>query len=473
MQNMKFVDLTLRESEGMSGISLGFKEKIEMARQLEKLAVDVVELGPVADDPSDALVKRTLAATIQGSIVSCPVTLEKECIDRTWDALHSAAQPRMNVCVPTSAVQMEYESHLKPAKMLEKVEEAVKYCAEKCADVEFTAQDATRSDKAFLKQVLETAVKAGAKTVTVCDTAGNMMPQEAAAFVADVREAIGEETVLGFYPRNDLGLALANAIAAMEAGAQQIRLTYNGWGTEGGNASLEQLVHALQTRGDLLKASVGINTVHLRRIGSLLNRFTDGSQQSSPFRGSVSAEPVENLELSEKTDAFALRRQVENMGYELSEGDMDSLYHSFVALARKKTVDTRDLEALIADNVQRVAPTYQLTHYVINNVSLVGTTALIQLDKQGIPLQCLCAGDGPIDASFMAIEQMLGRHYEVEDFQLQAVTEGRGAMGTALVKLRWKGRLYSGRGLSTDIIGASISAYINAVNKIASEEKNV
>lgn len=280
---------------------------------------------------------------------------------------------------------------------------------------------------------------------------------------------------LGLQLRDDLGLATANALSALSAGCAALKTTFNGMGA---SLSMGQLLHAIAQRGDALEVECQVNNTQLQRsckqMEALLGMNRTGRSAFSRVIGTAEPEGKRDKEpITPETDIFTLRRKVERMGYDLEEEDLKRVYQRVLRLASKKKVDDRDLDALVAELTRHVTPTYQLISYVTNSGNNISATACIQLDKQGETLQAVSLGDGPIDAAFLALEQMLGHHFELEDFQIQAVTEGREAMGDALVKLRHGGKLYPGHGLSTDIIGASIQAYLHAVNKIVYEEQNV
>lgn len=480
MQELKIVDMTLRECEQISGMGLSFKEKLEMAKQLERLRVDVIETGYVSASQADTVAVRTIAATVQNSAVCCPVGLDDEALSRTWRALAQAKHPRLNLVAPVSSVQMEYGYQLKADKLLARTEELLARCAALCPDVEFTAEDAVRGERDFLIAIIRAAIRQGAKTITLVDSAGQLLPWEMSAFVTELRQAVPElaQVTLSLHCKNDLGMATAGALAAVSAGAGQLKATCNGLGSPHGNLSLEQLVHALSLRGDAVSATFRLNTTEIQRICKQLESLIGMNRSGRSAFGHVVGKPEPEAEgdraaLTADADLLTVRRRVQALGYDLAEADMEAVYKQFQRLAGKKKVDDRDIDALVAETARQVAPTYQLVNYVINSGNTITATAVLRVDKNGTIEQSVSLGDGPIDAAFLAVEQMLGHHFELEDFQIQAVTEGREAMGDALVKLRHNGNLYSGRGLSTDIIGASIRAYLNAVNKIVYEEKTV
>ncbi len=477
MRKIEMIDVTLRISEQAASGGLSFKEKLECAKLLEKLRVDVIETGFIGDSQAEKVTVSAIADTVTESVVSVPVMLSREAVDRSAEALAKAKRPRLNLIAPTSAVQMEYLYQLRPDAMLSKFREIMGHCAGKGVDLEFTADDATRSDGAFLAQMISIAIESGVKTVTLADSAGQMLPEENAAFIKGLIEAVPAlaSVTIAMQCKDELGLATANAIAAVGAGVTAVKTTFNGMSA---TLSMEQFTRVLSQREDTLQISSGIRTTELQRsckqLEAVLGMNRTGRSAFSHVVGTAVAEEKLNGEaIAAGADVFTVRRKIESLGYDLDDNDMNRVYKSVIQLAEKKKVDNRDLEALIADLTRHVMPAYQLVNYVINSGQSITATACIQLEKQGTPLQAVSIGDGPIDAAFLAIEQMLGHHFELEDFQIQAVTEGREAMGDALVKLRNDGKVYPGRGLSTDIIGASIKAYLHAVNKIVHEEQTV
>lgn len=477
MQKIRITDITLRERELDSASGLSFKEQIEIAKILEKLHVDVIETGFLKDEQVGTITVRTIAGFLKNSVLCVPVGLDRDAIDKAWKALSGAAHPRINLVVPTSAIQMEYVHHTKPAAMLERIEELSAYCVSLCPDVEFSAEDATRSESEFLHKAVAAAIKSGVKTVTLCDSAGEILPQEITNLISQLRKEVPEcsDITLAFQCKDELGLATANALSAVSAGITHLKTTCGGIGNA---LSLEELIHTLRVREDALGICFEVNATGLQRSCKQIERLMGMNRTGkSVFSHTVgSPETEDNLakeELTVDSDLLVIRRRVEKLGYDLEEKDLEQVYRQFHRLASKKKVDNRDLEAIIAESTQQVSPTYQLVHYVINSGNSIAATACIKvkINREDEVRQTVSTGDGPIDAAFLTIEQLLGRHFELDDFQIQAVTEGREAMGDALVKLRHNGKLYSGHGLSTDIIGASINAYLNAVNKIVYEEK--
>ena len=471
MIEIKIADISLRESEQDHSARLSFKEKLETAKLLEKLQIDVIETGYVGDSPADAAFIRTLASTLESSSVSVPVTLEKQSVSRAWDALSRAKRPRLNIIVPTSTVQMEYGQRIKAETVLPLVSEITAHCASLCPDVEFTAVDSARSEPAFLAAVLKAAITSGAGTITLCDSAGELLPEELSGFISSVYATVPElrGVTLSLHCRDSLGLASAAALGGVRSGARQIKVSS---GAGAGTLSLEQFLNVIKIRGETLGIMSGVNATALQRTCSRLAALAGvGGAGLAPVdaAGSIAED---DAGLTEEADIDALGARINSLGYDVSEDDLERIFVQFKDIARNKKVVSRDIEALVAETAGQAAPTYQLGNYVINSGNAITATAFIELRKDGAVTSALSAGDGPIDAAFKAAELIFGKHYELEEFQIQAVTGGREATGDALVKLRHGGKLYSGRGVSTDIVGASIRAYLSAVNKIIFEERS-
>ena len=454
-----------------SDINLSFKEKIELAKLLDKLGVSVIELEGIHNAKIDALRIKSIAMAVQGSIVAVPVALNRDSVQQTWNALRLAKQARLQVCAPVSSVQMEYIFHKKPDAMLTAIADTIAACKEVCADVEFVADDATRSDSAFLYEVVRTAINAGVNTITVCDTAGAMLPNEFTAFIRELYANVPElaQVVLGVSCSDGLSMADSCAIAAVRYGAGEIKAAAYRLDV----VSLPNVAKVLRAKGEFYNATCSLHTTVMSRItGQIAWMCQTGRSKNSPFDNGVQ-EDDGSIDLTGHDDLSAVMKAASRLGYDLSEDDGIKVYEAFRAIADKKEkVTAKELDAIVASAAMQVPPAYVLDTYVITAGNTISSTAHLKLQKDNQVLEGVCIGDGPIDAAFLAIESITGRHYELDDFQIQAVTEGREAMGQTVVKLRSEGKVYSGRGISTDIVGASIRAYINALNKIVYEEDN-
>ena len=473
MRNIRLSDITLKLADSSAAFSLSFREKIELAKLLDRLNVSVIEASPIKNRKIDSLLVKSIATAVKHSIVAVPVTQELESIEITWAALKEAKYPRLQLKAPMSPAQMEYFWHKKPEKMLDAIREIISRCRALCADVELIADDACRSEREFLYAALRTAIEAGATTITLCDAAGLMFPDEFSAFIEDVIKNVpGIENVhLGVLCSDALSMAGACAMAAVRAGADEIKAI----SCEGDCTSLKEFAAIMKNRGDAFGVGCDIRHSEIKRITDQILWMCASRGKSSSFDGMVHDSAASaGMELSQHDDLSAVMKAVAQIGYDLSEEDGAKVYEAFQRIAAKRDkVSARELDTIVASAAMQVPPTYKLANYVINCGNVISASAHLKLTKDESVLEGICLGDGPIDAAFMAIEQIIGHHYELDDFQIQSVTEGREAMGETIVRLRSNGRLYSGRGISTDIVGASIDAYISALNKIVYEEAEV
>ena len=460
MKHIRMADRTLCGEKS----TLGFKEKIEIARQLEQLGVDVIELPAGSSAKTDILLVRTIAAFAKNSILSVAVGLDEVGVENAAAALNTAAHPRLRVELPMSTVGMEYVCHKKAPKMGEYVTALITAARAKCDDVEFCAVDATRAEEDFLFDMIAAAIGAGARTITVCDSAAEQMPDEFAAFVERIAAKIGDRPVeLAVACSDKNGMAAANSVLAVKKNAGMVKASL-----EGEITPLETFAGMIKNCGNTCGFSSHIRYTQLHRIAKQIRWIMGGNRAERSVLAAGEEESV--IRLDAKDDLNAVNEAARQLGYDLSEEDLEKVYAEFKRVAEKRTVGAKELEAVIATTALQVPPTYALVSYVINNGNIISASAQITLAAEGENRKGISIGDGPIDAAFLAIEQIIGRHYELDDFQIQAVTEGKEAVGSALVRLRSRGKLYSGNGVSTDIIGASIRAYVNAVNKIVYEE---
>ena len=470
MNEVRISDVTMKKSGRSTDFSLSFKEKIELSKLLDRLGVSVIELPAIEHPKIDSLLIKSVASAVKGSAVAVTVGLSEESVEMTWNALREARAPRLQVCAPVSTVQMEYLYHKKPEAMLEAVRETVKACRARVSDVEFVAEDATRSDESFLVDTVNAAIEAGAATVTLSDTAGAMLPDEFDAFLRHISAAIPAlaDVSLGVSCSDELSMADSCAIAAIRCGAAELKASAYPVGV----ASVAHIARVLAAKGDKFGVKTVIHTTELRRLtGKIADLCSAARSKTSPFDSGV-REEAEGMLLTCHDDRAAVLKAVERLGYDLSEEDGAKVYEAFQHIAGKKEgVSARELDAIVASAAMQVPPAYQLESYVVTSGNTISATAHLRLRRDGKLLEGVSIGDGPIDAAFLAIEQVTGRHYELDDFQIQAVTEGREAMGETVVRLRSEGKLFSGRGISTDIVGAGIAAYLSALNKIAYEEE--
>ena len=470
MNKIRISDVTMKQAG--NGFSLSFREKIELSKLLDKLGVDLIELELIVQPRIDALRVKSVAAAVSRSAVAVPVALNKESVQTTWNALKEAKKARLQVPAAVSSVQMEYLFHKKPEAMLTAIRETIESCCALCADVEFIADDATRADPNFLYDAVRTAICAGAKTVTVCDTAGAMLPNEFTAFIRALYAAVPElkDVVLGVACSDQLSMADSCAFAAIRYGAGEIKAA----ACRHDSISLPNVAKVLGAKGEYYNATCSLQTTQMKRITDRIDWMCRSRRSdTSPFDSGV-REDSEGIYLTAHDDLTAVLKVAATLGYDLSEADGASVYAAFRDIAaRRDKITAKELDAIIASAAMQVPPTYTLDSFVVTAGNTISATAHLTLRKDGKLLDGVSIGDGPIDAAFLAIESSVGCQYELDDFQIQAVTEGREAMGQTVVKLRSNGKLYSGRGISTDIVGASIHAYISALNKIVYEEETV
>ncbi len=466
MRTLKLIDMTLREASAIRGRELTFKEKLEIARSLDRLKADTIELAPISSSRADVLANKTISSMV-ATRISAAVEIAAGNIEETWESIRGARKPKLNLLVPTSPALMEYSCHKKAAAMLEMIKKAVKDSRFFCENVEFSAVDATRAERAFLYDAINTAIEAGANKITLCDTAGIMMPEEFGAFVADVFAHVPGLQDIELYVQvsDEMSMAAACSAAAVTNGATGVKCT----AVRNGYPTLEEMIHFVQLRGADLDVFSGMRVTEIHRAVVQLEKLLEPEEESR--FSNVGLEDISNVCLDSNDEIGEVIKVVRQMGYDLTDEDNARVYEAFQRVAaRKHFVGTRELDAIIASSAMQVPSTYRIVNYVINSGNVITATANLLLEKNGEQKRGVGIGDGPIDAAFQAIEQVIGHHYELDDFQIQTVTEGRDAMGSALVKLRSGGRVYSGNGISTDIIGASIRAYISALNKIVYEE---
>ena len=499
MKRIRIFDTTLRDGEQSPGCSMNLTEKIEMARQLEKLGVDVIEAGFAIASPMDHKSVQTIAAAVSNCTVASLARCTKGDIDAAWDAVKEAKHPRIHVFLATSDIHMEYKLKMTREQVLERISSMVAYAKSFCDDIEFSAEDASRSDPAFLAQCYTNAVAAGATTLNVPDTVGYSTPQEMAELITYLKEHVEgiENTDISVHCHDDLGMAAANTLACIKAGATQVECTVNGIGERAGNASLEEIVMALHTRRDFYEAETGINTRQIYNSSKLLSNITgvpippskaivganafaheSGIHQHGVISNAQTYEimkstdvgiPQNTMVLGKHSGKHALREKLASMGYELDDQEMESVFTRFKDLAdKKKNITGSDIEALVLHRRNAFIGTCKLLGHVVNTGHGVPNTSYIKLQRGDEVLEDVAIGTGPLDASFQAINRMLGMEdIRLESFSLNAVTDGEDAVGEAVVKLEDKnGATYTGTGLSTDIIESSIRAYVNGINKM-------
>jgi len=459
MQNVRISDVTLRENNMLS-----FKEKVNLAKKLDNLLIDVIETSKINNIKTDVLFLHTIAPLLNNSIISCPCELTKESIKMTADALSDAKRFRLKLEIPTSIVQMEYLCGKKPDKILEMIEELIKEATAHCSDVEFSAGDATRSEHEFLYKAINTAIDSGASTITICDNIGEMLPFEYETFITELYNNVPKlkDVKLCVECNNSLNLASSCIVLAMKQGVSDIKTSLSG------NVlpKLTDIAKIFKAKGDQIGVYTNIKYTELDHTVERLGLFNNEIITNPEVTESVN----DGIVLSDQDNINTVSLAVEKLGYDLSEEDKVNVYEEFKKLAKKKQVGERELEVIVASVAMQAKPIFKLKNYVINSGNEIKSSCVMVMVKDGQELQGMTVGDGPVDAAIQSIEQIIGRRFELDDFQIQAVTQGKEAVGVTIIKLRSDGKLYSGKGVSTDIVESSINAYINALNKIYFEE---
>ena len=438
---------------------------------LDRLGASVIEIEGIERAKADSLLIKSIASIAKNSMLAVPVALGGENLELTWKSLAEAKSARLQVEASVSPAQIEYIYRKKAAAMAQSIVDTIKMCAEKTQNVEFVAIDAGRSDMDYLEDVIAQAIEAGATTVTVCDTAGKMLPGEFAQFIRDLYQAVPAlaNVALGVSCSDDLAMADACVIAAVMEGAGEIKTASYALNV----ASTEKIAKILSAKQDACQATCSVRTTEIDRITAQIARICEGGEAKGAALSAAAIQSDETMVLTVHDSQEQVMACVEKLGYDLSAEDALAVYEAFVRIASKKEkVGSLELDAIVASAALQVPPTYVLDSYVINASNIATASAHVKMAKNGEMIESIVLGDGPIDAAFHAIEKIIGRRYELDGFQIQAVTEGQEAMGEAVIKLVSDGKVYSGRGISTDIIGSSIHAYINALNKIVYEEQN-
>ncbi|NLL81840.1 MAG: 2-isopropylmalate synthase [Tissierellia bacterium] len=494
---IKFFDTTLRDGEQSPGCSMNQKEKLLLARQLEKLGVDVIEAGFAASSPGDFQSVNAIAKEIKNSTVAVLARAVKDDITKAWEAVKEAKRPRIHTFIATSDVHMEYKLRMTHEEVINKAVEMVKYAVSLCPEVEFSAEDATRSDTDFLAELFDKVIQAGAKIINIPDTVGYTTPDEFYDFIMEIRKKSKylDSVEISVHCHNDLGLAVANSLAAIRAGASQIECTVNGIGERAGNAAIEEIVMIMNTRKDIYDVKMNIVTQEIMNTSRLLTNITGvhvqpnkaivganafaheaGIHQHGVLKNRETYEIMtpesvgltkNKMVLGKHSGRHAFKEKIESMGYEISKDELDKAFMEFKSLAdKKKQVFDEDIEVILTNRGTKADDKYKLVRYVINSGNTITTIASVVLDKEGQIIEGISSAGGPVDAAFSAIDKCLDIEVGLEDYSIQSVTEGTDALGFAVVKLRYNNHSYSGRGTSINIVEASIKAYLNALNSI-------
>ncbi|MCQ2387683.1 MAG: hypothetical protein MJ066_04485 [Clostridia bacterium] len=455
MKNILISDISLKNTK--SGVALSFKEKLDIAKRLSELGVDAIEL-PQALDKSDEVLFKTISACINKTTICVDAGKTENSLEKNYSLISLAKKKRILISVPVSPVQMEYSASKKPTAVLDWLNSMVKKAVSLTEEVEVSLEDATRAENEFLTKAINTAIDGGAKYITISDLAGDIISEEFGEFVKNVFNSVNLKTAKLYVKCSDeFSFATSSIISSIINGASGIKLCAT---NEGSLANFEKVISAIDYVGGKKGFSTNVNRTAIKRILERVN-------------GVSSSNADQNVEEKEQLISLSLTdfsKVVKKRGYDLSSEETKKIYSEYLRLSEKKIVNTKELDVLVATYSLQVPETYSLVSFSVNTSNILSATASIVLNKNGETVKGLSYGNGAVDAAFLALENITGRHFELDDFVLGSVTEGKEAMGQAVVKLRFNGQIYSGRGVSTDIVGASIRAYINAINKIVYEE---
>ena len=461
MKKVIISDITLKKISEDRAVSLLFREKSAIANCADKIGVDVIELPAVKSPREDKIIYKTIAQNIKNATLAIPVGFSSDDVAVAWECIKDADKPRLQIELPVSTIQMEYTYHVKQAKMLEKISALIKEAKALCADVEFSALDATRADEDFLLAAVKEAESCGATMVTICDDAGASTPDDIAELVSKVKEAVSTPVFVQVSDR--ISMAVASAFSAIKNGADGLKCAM-----VGKNALLTgEISDAINACGSQIDTEIKLNNTKIHAsIEDMLSSINHDAYENN---NAISEKKKILLDTDSTVAQVAQAAAV--LGYELSDSDIGNVYKSIKHICEKKgAVGYKEFEAIIASSAMQAPSTYHFETYTTTSSNVSSSMSQVTLKCDDEIICGVSNGDGPIDSVFRAIEQCIGHHYELDDYQVQSVTEGKEALGSALVRLRNNGKLYSGNGTSTDIVAASIRAYINALNKIVFEE---
>ena len=496
-------DTTLRDGEQSPGASMTREEKLRIAKALERLRVDVIEAGFAIASPGDFEAVKAIADSIKDSTVCSLARAVEADIERAAEALEGANAGRIHTFIATSPIHMQYKLRMQPDQVVEQAVRAVRHARNLCADVEFSCEDAGRSEIDFLCRIIEAAIDAGARTINIPDTVGYAIPHQYAETIRQLLQRIpnADKAVFSVHCHNDLGLAVANSLAAVAVGARQVECTINGLGERAGNAALEEIVMALKVRGDRLPYQTGIDTTHITRASRYVSAITgfpvqynkaivgknafahesgihqDGMLKNRETYEIMTPESVgqapSSLVMGKHSGSHAFRAKLKDLGYELGENALKEAFGRFKDLAdRKKHVYDDDIIALVDDALARGSEKIRVAHLRVV-AGTEGQSAELTLDVDGVSSTAEATGDGPVDAVFNAIHKIVPHSAALRLFQVHAVTEGTDAQAQVSVRLEEDGRIATGAAADTDTLTASAKAYVNALNNLfARKEKS-
>lgn len=498
MAFIKFFDTTLRDGEQTPGVTLNTAQKIEIARQLERLNVDIIEAGFPITSKGDFEAVQTISQEVKTPVICALARTRAEDIERAAEALAPAAKKRIHVFTSGSKIHLEHMLRKTPAEVVAMSIESVRLARQFTDDVEFSAQDCTRSEPAFLYELYGAAIEAGATTINIPDTVGYGMPQEYAALIRSIREGVpgAKGVAISTHCHDDLGLAVANSLAAIGEGATQVECTLNGIGERAGNTSLEEVVMALETRKDIWGHETGINTRELYRTSRMVAMYTGvsvppnkaiiGENAFAHEAGIHQDGVIKNLEtyeimraetvgrdagvlvMGKHSGRRAFRKTLSELGYSLDDAQVNSLFEQFKDLCdRKQKVTTEDIRALVDSESRMVPQTYELLSVQFQSGTGMIPVATVRLRTDTGIYEEAATGDGPVDAVYKALDRISGLHLTLESYEIRSVGAGKDALGEVTIRAKHEAQQVSGRGLSTDVIEASAKAYVEGLNKLA------
>lgn len=496
-ESIKIFDTTLRDGEQSPGATMNVAEKVRIAEQLEKLKVDIIEAGFPISSEGDFEAVREIAKKIRRSRVVALGRTGLQDIKRAWEAVKFAKYPMIHTFIATSDIHLKYKLRMSREQVLKEAVRAVRYAKTFCENVEFSAEDATRSDVDFLCQLFSKVIEAGATTINVPDTVGYAIPSEFGALIRNIRQRVKgiEKVTLSVHCHNDLGLAVANSLAAIQDGARQVECTINGIGERAGNASLEEIVMALRTRKDFLQFHTRVNPKHIFTSSRLISKITgmviqpnkaivgtnafahqSGIHQDGVLKEKLTYEimtpesvgiPQSSIVLGKLSGRHAFRDRLKDLGYRLSEKDLERAFIRFKQLAdKKREIFDEDIESIVVEEILRMPHRFKLIYINVVAGNVTVPTATVQMEVDGHLLQEAGFGDGPVDATFKTIKKITRTKSKLLQFAINAITRGTEAQGEVTVRLEEKGNTVIGQGADTDVIVASAKAYINALNKM-------
>ncbi len=491
-------DTTLRDGEQAAGAALNAQEKLEIARQLEKLGVDVIEAGfPIASH-GDFEAVRLIAREVRRPSICALSHATPAAIDRAWEAINEAAGPRIHIFLSTSSFHLEHQLRKTREEVIRIATEMVRRARGYCSEVEFSPMDASRTDPDFLCQVVEAVITAGANTVNIPDTVGYAIPREWGDLIASLLRRVSNigQAVISVHCHNDLGLAVANSLEAVRRGARQVECTINGIGERAGNAALEEIVMAIKTRKDVLQTTTGIDTTQIYRTSRLVSeligfmvqrnkaivganafRHQSGIHQDGLLKAAVTYEimepksvgiPASSLVMGKLSGRHAFNERLKELGYSLNEEELGRAFRAFKDLAdKKKDITDKDIASVVAQEMRTLSETYHLERVQVCCGSNCISTATVELKgPDGNIIADAALGTGPVDAVYKAINRLVGVPNRLTEFSVESVTEGIDAIGEVLIRIESNGITYTGRGADTDIVVASARAYMNALNRL-------